>query len=443
MAGAMGGAMTGTGSHDDAGGGAPAERLWRSLEETARFGGTPDGGLHRLAASEQDGRARDWLVGELRALGASVRVDAVGNVFGWLPASDAPGSAEPASDAPAGRGDLDGPTPGAVLLGSHLDSQPYAGRYDGVYGVLAGLETLRVRADEPRRRPLALACWTNEEGARFAPSMMGSSVFAGRMAPGDALATRDADGITLADALARIGYAGTDVVRPEEFAAYVEIHIEQGPILESTGTDVAVVTGVQGMCWLRVHVRGRRAHAGTTPMESRQDAMAAAARCVLAVEESGRARPQGRATVGVLEVANASPNVVPDDVALTVELRHPTQTAQMLGEVRDAIARIGGETGCRIDSELTFEAPPVQFDERVLDVLRASAASVAGEPIELGSGAGHDAGPVSAVVPAGMLFVPCRGGVSHSPAERIERSWSDHGLAALLDSARRLDRRAS
>lgn len=400
-----------------------ADRLWASLQEVSAFGGSPDGGLHRLAASAADGHARDLVVGRARALGCTVRVDRVGNVFCRRAGAE--------------------PQAAAVLTGSHLDSQPRAGRYDGVYGVMAGLEVLTAlaQAGERTRAPVDLVVWTNEEGARFAPAMMGSAVFAGRLDVASALATQDGDGTELGAALAAIGYAGAAVVGPGEYTAYLEAHIEQGPVLESEGLRIGVVTGAQAQFWLQVEFRGVRAHAGTFPMEARADALVAAAELVGAVRRVGLARPGvGRATVGRLEVPDAAPNVVPSLVRLTVELRHPDagELAAMLAEVRAELDRVCVASGVLATAELTLQAAPTPFHPTVVDVIEAAAESLGLSRRRMISGAGHDAVPLAGVVPAGMIFVPCPGGVSHSPDERLEPQAAADGAAVLLESMRRL-----
>ena len=409
------------------------DRLWAALEEVSTFGGTPDGGLHRLCASTEDGAARDWLAARGAEVGLDLRVDAVGNMFLRRPAG-------PSGAGASGAGEV-GPA-GAVLFGSHLDSQPAGGRYDGIYGVIAGLEVMRVLHDAgvATRHPFELVNWTDEEGARYAPSLLGSSVYSGKLAAADVLATADADGLTLGAELERIGYAGTDVIDPAEHAAYVELHIEQGPILEAEGLDLAVVPGVQGMGWMEMVVRGARGHAGTTPMEGRRDALVAAARVVTGVQAVGLARPgDGRATVGVLEVKDPAPNVVPDHVRFVVEVRHPTQAPQMMAEIAALAREVGQESGCEVTMTTLWDSDPVVFHDVVLDEARAAVAAL-GRPVrELASGAGHDACEVAKHVPTGMIFVPCIGGVSHAPQERITPQWAAIGAQALLDTLLRVD----
>ena len=421
-----------------------AHRLWAALEEVSTFGGTEDGGLHRLCASAEDGAARDWLAAAGREAGLDLRVDRIGNMF--LRRAAGRGAATGAGVGDAGgseaAGTDSGTDEGAVLFGSHLDSQPAGGRYDGVYGVIAGLEVMRALRDAgiATRRPFELVNWTDEEGARFAPSLLGSSVYSGKLSPEDALDITDSAGLRLGDELARIGWAGTDAVTPAEHAAYVELHIEQGPILEAEGLDLAVVPGVQGMGWMEVEVHGARGHAGTTPMELRRDAMVAAARIVTGVQGVGLARPgDGRATVGVLEISDPAPNVVPDRVRLMVEVRHPTEAPVMAAEVEELARQVGRETGCAVRVDRLWDSDPVVFDDLVLAEARAAVTGL-GRPLrELASGAGHDACEVAKHVPAGMIFVPCVDGISHAPQERITPEWAAAGAQALLDTLLRID----
>lgn len=391
-----------------------AERLWRSLEAVSLIGATAGGGIHRLAGSAEDGRARDLVVEAARAAGASVRIDRVGNVFLTVGPAD---------------------VPGGLLMGSHIDSQPRAGRYDGTYGVMAGLEVLLCLQDVPLTRPVTLVIWTDEEGARFGP-MVGSSVFAGRLDAADALATRDGDGITLADALDAIGYRGTDVVSPEEFSAYLEAHIEQGPLLERDGTDIGVVEGVQGQYWTQVHMTGAKAHAGTFPLEDRNDALVAAAEVVGAVRSIGLRRPLiGRATVGRLLVQPNSPNVVPGDVEFVVELRHPRQEDldEMDQEVGAELAEAGARHGVEVTTGRILAAAPVRFDPDVVRDVDAAAERLGLSRHPMVSGAGHDAVPVSRTLPVGMIFVPCHGGVSHAEHESMTKEWAANGAAVLRE----------
>jgi N-carbamoyl-L-amino-acid hydrolase len=337
-----------------------------------------------------------------------------------------------------------------------------AGRYDGAYGVLAGLAVLRAldEAGHATRHGVELVDWTNEEGARFAPMMGGSSVYAGRLTTAEALAAPARVGAarvgpahaepvgearsttTLGSALRAIGWAGTDVVTPDEHVAYLEAHIEQGPLLEAEGLSLAAVTGVQGMAWLEVTIDGEAAHAGTFPMESRRDALVTAADVVARVHEIGLARPGvGRATVGRLAVEPGSPNVVPSRASFTVELRHPeaAELDTMLDEARSAVEAAADARGTRASVHLASRTDPVTFSPVVRDAVGKAVAELGHPPREMVSGAGHDAMQVAARVPAGMLFIPCVGGISHAEAEDITPEWAIAGAEALLLAVLALD----
>ena len=401
------------------------EQLWRSLEEISQFGATPAGGLHRLAASVEDGEARDYFVAAAQALGCTVRIDAVGNTFVRRAGTD--------PDVPA------------ILIGSHLDSQPMAGKYDGTYGVVAGLEVLRALHDAQRdtEHAIEVVCWTNEEGARFAPAMMGSAYFAGRLAAADVPARQDTDGIDLGSSFAAIGYAGSDVVTSAEHGCYLELHIEQGPILQNEGLPVGVVTGVQGMCWFRVELTGQAGHSGTYPMELRRDAMVAAAALVTEVQIIGLMHPvTGRATVGKVLVSPNSPNVIPGRVELMVEFRNPSadDLNAMCVAFAAACESIASRTGVRVHAEQVLDSPAVNFDPTLLEVIEA-AARQSGQPFRrMISGAGHDACQLAPIMPTAMIFIPCDKGISHAEDEAITPDWADAGAAVLLATVLLADR---
>lgn len=403
-----------------------ATRLWRTLAEVSDFGETAAGGLHRLAASVEDGLARDYVVAAARDLGCGVRIDEVGNIFARRPGG--------------------GHEPRAILIGSHLDSQPMAGKYDGPYGVIAALEVLRSLDDAGTvtHHPVELVVWTNEEGARFAPAMMGSACFAGRLAATDLHDRQDTSGVALGDALRAIGYLGNDVVTHDEHACYLELHIEQGPILQETGTDVGVVTAVQGMRWNRVTLTGQAAHAGTTPMGARRDALAAAARVVTGVERIGidLAIP-GRATVGFLQVSPNSPNVVPSGVELMVEFRHPEASTldAMENDLDTLLDAVSVETGVTHLVRRELVSPPVAFDEGLIAVVQAAADATGRTSRRMVSGAGHDACQTAPHIPTAMVFIPCDQGISHAEQERITPEWALNGAAVLLQAVLLADQR--
>lgn len=378
-------------------------RLWQRHMDMAAIGARPDGGVDRPALSDADSRARSLMASWARALGFGVATDAIGNLFvrreGRTP------EAEP------------------VVGGSHLDSQPTGGKFDGAYGVLAAFEALQAIAEAGivTERPIEAVAWTNEEGSRFQPGCMGSAVYAGALPLDVALARTDRDGVAVRDALAAVLASEPDMaVRPlgRPIHAYVEAHIEQGPLLEAAGVPVGIVTGIQGYRWFAIEVRGETAHAGTTPRSRRRDALMAATAMVAALRPIMEdADDIARFTVGRFEIAPGSPNTVPDRVFFTIDLRHPHLGP--LTDLGDRIAPVcrANAGPCEVAVTETFSTPPTVFAAPVLDRLRAAAARQGLPPYELPSGAGHDAQFVARVAPAGMLFVPCARGVSHHPSE--------------------------
>lgn len=378
------------------------ERLWNSLMELARIGATERGGVCRLALTEEDRRGRDLFVRWCEEAGCRVRVDAMGNIFARR----------------AGREDTLAP----VLSGSHLDSQPTGGKFDGAYGVMAALEAVRTLNDHgiETRRPLEIVSWTNEEGSRFAPAMVGSGVWAGAFDLDYGHSRTDADGVRLGQALAAIGYAGVTMDTNERPAAYLEAHIEQGPILEQEGQTIGVVLGVQGMRWFEITVTGQDAHAGPTPMEGRRDALLAAARAIVAVNQAGLSQtPDGRATVGVIRNRSNSTNVIPGEVFFSVDLRHPQVTALdvMEANLREQCEAIAADSGTGFVMRRIWDSPPVAFADPCIDAVRAGAQTGGYRHRDIYSGAGHDAVYVARVAPTGMIFVPCAGGLSHNEQE--------------------------
>lgn len=391
-------------------------RLWQSLMDLARIGGTPKGGVCRIALTELDGQGRDLFVRWAREAGCSIRVDAIGNIF-------------------ARRAGEDDSLP-PVMTGSHIDTQPTGGKFDGNYGVMAGLEVVRTlnAAGVRTRAPIEVAVWTNEEGSRFVPVMMGSGVFAGAFTLEHALAQRDAQGVSVADALAAIGYAGDNGPTPA-VGAYFEAHIEQGPVLENHARVIGVVSAALGQRWYDVTVHGMEAHAGPTPMELRRDALLAASELVgevnrIAVER----KPHARGTVGTLEVYPSSRNVIPGRVKMSVDLRAPddAQLLEMDAALRAACARIAAERGLAIDVEQVVYFPPQPFTPHLVEAVRANAADLGYSSMDVVSGAGHDAVYVARVAPAAMIFVPCVDGISHNEIEDAEPEHLEAGCNVLL-----------
>ena len=395
------------------------DRLWRSIMEMARIGATPAGGCRRLALTDEDKAGRDLFVSWCRDAGCRVSVDDLGNIFARRPGC---------------RGGLP-----AVATGSHLDTQPHGGRFDGVYGVLAGLEVVRTLNDHDveTEAPIDVVVWTNEEGARFAPAMLASGVFAGLFDRAFALGRTDGAGRTLGAELDRIGYLGDERCGDRAIESYFEAHIEQGPILEREGRTIGVVLGGQGQRWYDVTLGGRDAHAGSTPLAGRRDALVAAAGVVLAARHVALGHaPDAVGTVGQLDVNPNSRNTVPGSVQLAVDLRHPDDEA--LAEM-DASFRERAEAACRneevvLEIDEIWRNPAVRFDGDCVDAVRSAARSLGYSHLDMVSGAGHDACQVCRITPAAMIFVPCAGGVSHNEAESAEPADLEAGCNVLLQA---------
>jgi len=395
-------------------------RLEQSIEELGRIGQTPRGGLTRLALSDEDKRGRDWMVGRMREAGLSITVDQMGNIFG-----------QRAGD----------PGLPPVMMGSHVDSVPTGGRYDGQLGVLCGLEVIQSLNDAKirTRHPVTLAIFTNEEGARFQPAMIASGVMAGKIALEDAYNARDKDGIRLVDELERIGYLGAEPCVARPFRAYLELHIEQGPFLEEAGLSVGVVEGIVAIAWSRLTIHGVQDHAGPTPMRIRHDALVAAAEVVGGVRRI--AREMGGelvTTVGNLVVAPNIVNAIPGRVTLSIDMRDPQDAALDRARTRlEAIVREACEReGVRYELEHYWRVPYTPFDRGVVDAVERAAGGAGARHRRIRSGAGHDAQYMAAIGPAGMVFVPSHDGRSHceeefTPIDDIEQGATTLLLAAL------------
>lgn len=395
------------------------ERLWDSLMEMAQIGGTPKGGVSRLALTDEDRRGRDLFVAWCTAAGCSIRVDAMGNIFARR----------------AGRHEHLAP----VLTGSHGDSQPAGGKFDGIYGVLAGLEVLRTLNDLgiETDRPIEVVNWTNEEGSRFAPAMIASGVYAGVFDLEYGLSREDKAGVSIGQALQQIGYAGPHPVGGQAVHAAYELHIEQGPILEAQDLTIGVVTGAQGQRWYEVELSGRSAHAGTTPMDHRLDALLGFARVVEAVNQIGLAQgAEGRATVGMANIFPNSRNVVPGRVFFSVEFRHPDEAVLAVQDqqLHAAVARIAEGIGLQASVKQIFQYAPIAFDKDCVDVVQVAAEALGYSHRRMISGAGHDACYLNQIAPTAMIFVPCVDGLSHNEAEEIHPHWSTAGADVLLQA---------
>lgn len=392
------------------------ERLWQSLETFATFGATPGGGVTRLALSEEDRLGRDTLKRWAQEANFSCQIDEMGNMF----------------IRRAGRN----PDLPPVMTGSHADSQPLGGNYDGIYGVLAGLEVLRTLNDYgiETERDILLVNWTNEEGARFAPAMLASGVWTGVFTRSFALSRQDPDGISVDRALQSIGYKGDRPASHFPLHSCYELHIEQGPILEETGTDIGIVHAAMGQRWFEVTLHGFAAHAGTTPMDLRQDALCGFADLALAVEKIGHQSGQdGRATVGSVQVTPNSRNVVPGEVFFTVEFRHPdTQTLNdMEAALQDALAGLSARN-LQVSVSKIFDYSPISFSTDCVSRIGQAVDRLGLSHRPMVSGAGHDACYVHRIAPTAIIFIPCVKGISHNEAESISPAWSEKGANALL-----------
>jgi N-carbamoyl-L-amino-acid hydrolase len=405
-----------------------ADRLLARIRELGTIGRSPDGTLSRLAGSDADRAGRDALVGWLKDAGLSVEVDAVGNIFGTLAAEE--GSRDRAP----------------IMAGSHIDTVVDAGIYDGAYGVLAALEAAqRLRETGARlRRPLVVAAFTNEEGVRYQPDMMGSLVHAGGLPPEAALASRGADGTALGAELRRIGYAGAvapGTIRPH---AYVELHVEQGPVLEREGIAIGAVENLQGISWQRVAIDGVANHAGTTPMGMRRDAGHAAARVMTFLHDRASG-PDGPAvaTVGCMRFEPDVINVIPSRAVFTVDLRDPDEGRLRAAEA--ALSRyleeLAEDDGVTVSVERLARFEPVAFDQGIVARVEEAAASHGLASKRMTSGAGHDAQMMARICPAAMIFVPSAGGVSHNPREYTPDADLVAGAEVLLDVLRSLAER--
>ncbi|KQZ40800.1 Zn-dependent hydrolase [Ensifer sp. ENS07] len=401
-----------------------AARLFGRIRELGEIGRDAEGRLTRLAGSDNDKAGRNRLVAWIEAAGLDVAVDQIGNIFGiWR-------SEENSGEAP-------------IMLGSHIDTVINAGIYDGCYGVLAALEvieTLKDRGVTPAR-PIVVAAFTNEEGVRFAPDMLGSLVYAGGLPLDAALATIGTDGSSLGEELERIGYAGNiepGFLKPH---AYVELHIEQGPVLQREGFSIGAVENLQGISWQRVTIDGVANHAGTTPMAMRSDAGLAAARVGLFLREHiARSNAPSVATIGTMRFEPDAINVIPSRAAFTVDLRDPDEDRLQALEaaLADFLVRIGAEEGVTISVERLARFQPVAFDQGIVAAVEASAKARGLKSRRMTSGAGHDAQMIARIAPTAMIFVPSRDGISHNPREHTEPDDLVAGANVLLDVVERM-----
>lgn len=395
------------------------DRLWDTLMVSASIGRGKSGGLSRLALSDDDMKMRDRFVRWCEEAGCSIFVDRVGNIF-------------------ARREGID-PSLGSVLIGSHLDTQIVGGRFDGILGVLTGLEVIRTLNDRgiETRRSIEVVCWTNEEGVRFQPPMMGAGAFAGAHDVDWVLAQTDEDGAVFGQELERIGYAGKEDRDNTDIDAYFELHIEQGPILEEEGVHVGIVTGGFTSFGAEFELRGENAHSGPTPMKQRKDALVGAAVIVAKVNEIGwEFEPKGRATCARIEVSPNRYGIIADHAEVTVDVRHPDPVlaAEMYQRALKIIPIAAKQANVRISVVKEWTFGDVSFDSGLINLVRSVSAELDVPHKHLRSAAGHDAYHVSRIAPAAMIFTPCKGGVTHNESEHIEPGYTLPGVNVLLNS---------
>ena len=385
--------------------------------ELAKIGATPKGGVRRVTLTSADREGRERFALWCREAGLELRVDAIGNLFARRAGKDA------------------GAAP--VVMGSHLDTQPNGGRFDGAYGVMAGLEVVRTLNDAgiTTRAPLEVACWTNEEGSRFVPTMMGSGVFTGVYPLEEVLKNKDTDGISVREALEAIGYRGA--AEPHRVGAYFEAHIEQGPVLEDTRTTIGVVQGALGQRWFDVLITGQDAHAGPTPMHLRKDALLAAAQLTLEVNRIATSFPDSaRGTVGPMQVKPNSRNVIPGEVRMTVDLRNARDAtlSSMKEELEKIASAIARERQVGIETKEVVYFPPSEFAPELVERVRAAAQRLGFSHCDIVSGAAHDAVYLARVAPTAMVFVPCEGGISHNEIENARPEDLAAGCSVMLEA---------
>jgi N-carbamoyl-L-amino-acid hydrolase len=393
------------------------DRLWDSLMEMAKIGATKKGGCCRLTLTDLDKQGRELYIKWAEEAGCTVKVDAIGNIMCTRPGEDV--SLKP------------------VGTGSHLDTQPTGGKFDGVFGVLAGLEVVRSLNDHniKTKHPIEISVWTNEEGSRFAPAMMGSGVVSGRFTLQEILDSKDVDGLRLGDELERIGFAGPEPVTGRAFHAFFETHIEQGPYLEAEEKQVGVVTGGQGQRWFNATITGQESHAGTTPMHLRTDALIASSKLVLKVEEIAKAHPPGCGTVGFMQVMPNSRNTIPGVIEMSIDLRHPIdeELTAMDADLKAAIAEIE-ESGVNIELDPFWYYEPIHFDTDCVSAVRKATQDLGYSYMDIIAGAGHDACYVSDFAPTSMVFTPCLNGISHNEIESTTPEECEGGASVLMNA---------
>jgi len=393
------------------------DRLWASLMELAKIGATPKGGVCRLTLTDLDKQGRDLVLSWAREAGMTVTIDKIGNGFMRRP----------------GRNNALPP----IVTGSHIDTQPTGGKFDGNYGVLAGIEVVRTLNDHgiETEAPIEVAFWTNEEGSRFVPVMMGPGVFAKAFTLEHAYAARDTEGKSVKDELTRIGYVGTEEPGQHPIGAYFETHIEQGPVLEDNDVTIGVVQGVLGIRWFDCTVTGMEAHAGPTPMALRKDALQVATHLMQEIVAAAlRHKPHGRGTVGMVHVHPNSRNVIPGQVKFSIDLRNATDALvdTMADEVKAFAAKLSKDSGLPIEIQQVSGYPAQAFHKDCVEAVGRAAAKLGYSNMPAVSGAGHDAVYMAQLAPAGMIFIPCKDGISHNEIEDAKPEHITAGCNVLL-----------
>lgn len=390
-------------------------RLWDAINETAKFGGTAKGGVRRLTLGPEDKQVRDWFRKACEDAGLEVKVDALGSMFALRKGRDM-------SKAPIG-------------VGSHLDTQPTGGKFDGILGVLGALEMVRTLNDAgiETETPICIANWTNEEGSRFAPAMMASAAYVGDFTTDDILSRKDIAGVTVGEALDSIGYRGDVAVGTQKFSGFVELHIEQGPILEAEGKTIGVVEAGQGVLWFDGKITGFESHAGSTPMPLRKDALGTLSEIVLATErvvtEIG-----ALGTIGEAVIANPSRNVIPGEIAFTMDLRSADEgKLEAIEEgVREAITAIAAKRKVEVAFDKVWHKPPTHFNKEFVSAVESAAESLGYSHRRITSGAGHDACNLNNIMPTAMVFIPSKDGISHNELESSTQDDCAAGANVLM-----------
>lgn len=390
------------------------KRLWNELMRYAQIGGTQKGGVCRITLTDKDKTARDTFIKDCKKENLTVEIDKMGNIFARRKGKN--------NDLPA------------IMMGSHLDSQPTGGKFDGVLGVLAGLEVIRTLNEQntETEHPIELVSWTNEEGARFAPAMIGSGVFSGDFTLEFAHAIQDEKGVTIGEELRRIGYLGKTQIGNRPYAATFELHIEQGPILEAEEKPVGIVTGVQGIRWYDLVIHGKETHAGPSPMSFREDPVQVLPEIISKIYAIAEGfSPDARATVGYIQASPGVRNTVPGQLIISVDLRHPD--ASILEKMHNELNAIcGGENSPKTELKEIWDSPPVVFAENCVNAVTKAVEKLQLPAIKMVSGAGHDSVYVSNVAPTSMIFIPCKDGLSHNEAEYAKPEDVAAGANVLL-----------